>query len=923
MRRLACLLTLIPSLAAAQLLPSGATLTPLAAPGAIFAPLNPHLTAAPDYTAGQAINMALSPDGKTLLILTSGYNKLFGANGKPIPAASNEYVFIEDISNGLPVQTPALPIPNTYIGLAFAPDGAKFYVSGGVDDNIHVFTRSGAIWAEQSPPIPLGHLAGINPRSKTFLGGSGLALPPTVAGLAVTADGKFLAAANFENDTLSLVNLNTRTTTEIPLRPGDISKLRTGQPGGEYPFGVAIKGNTTAYISSLRDREIDVVSLRSRRLTKRIPVDGNPESLILNKSGTTLYVTCDNADDVAVIDTFTNRVLATIRTIAPPALLADAPHYRGTGPNNLALSTDEKTLYVTNGGTNALAVINLAQNQVIGLIPTGYFPNAVVAGDKYLYIVNGKSIPGPNPAHCTADPAQNLPRAACNAANQYILQLSKAGFLVLPIPNPAQLAQTTEIAAHNEHFDAMPSAADEAVMAALHLRIHHIIYILRENRTYDEELGDLGEGNGDAALAEFGAKITPNAHEMAANFVDLDHFEDSGEVSGNGWPWSTTAHESDIGANTMPLYYADRGLSYDWEGTNRDINISLPNLRAREAEDPSIAQIPDIRNILPGPANIAAPDGPGAEYQRGYLWDAAIRAGLTVRNYGFYLDLVRYSLPAAQGGIPATLTNPYATRTVVAFPANPTLAPRTDPYFRGFDNNFPDFYRAAEWQREFNAYVANNNLPNLELVRLMHDHLGDFKTATDGVNTPETEMADNDYAVAQIISAVAHSKYASSTLIFIVEDDAQDGPDHVDGHRSVAFIVGPYVKHHAVIATPYTTVNFLRTMEDILGTGHLSINDAFQRPMADIFDLNQANWSFTPIIPAPLSATQLPLPKTAAWNNAHPAAWWAMQTAGYDWTQEDRIPAVPFNKILWSGLHPHTPYPTRSTPDTPTADDDD
>jgi len=179
------------------------------------------------------------------------------------------------------------------------------------------------------------------------------------------------------------------------------------------------------------------------------------------------------------------------------------------------------------------------------------------------------------------------------------------------------------------------------------------------------------------------------------------------------------------------------------------------------------------------------------------------------------------------------------------------------------------------------------------------------------VNTPETQIADNDYAVGAVIATVAHSPYADSTLIFVVEDDAQNGPDHVDAHRSVAFIVGPYVKHHAVVSTPYSTVNFLRTMEDILGTGHLSINDAFQRPMADVFDLSQKQWTFEAKIPAPLSATALPLPKQAVWHNAHPALWWYARTAGYDWSVEDKIPAVAYNVVLWDGLHHNVPYPLR------------
>ncbi len=898
-----------------QFLPNGMLLTPTAAPGAQFQMLNPHLPAFPGFDAGGAISTAVSPDGKTLLILTSGFNRLFDQKGKPLAASSNDYVFVEDISGGTPVEKQVLQMPNTYMGLVFAPDGQHFYVSGGVDDDIHVFRQANGTWQVQGTPISLGHYAGINKTDPINNGGVGLAVMPQVAGLGITADGQKLVAANFYNDTVSIIDLPHGTIAQVQLRPGLINTAQRGMPGGEYPFGVAVQGNDTVYISSLRDREIDVVSLRGvPRLTDRIPAPGNPNKLILNKAGTILFVACDNADVIAQISTQSHRVIHLIRTIAPATMLADQLHYGGVAPNSLALSPDERTLYVTNGGTNTLAVISLGQNPAVtGLIPVGYQPNAVSlnGAGTYLYVVNGKSVPGPNMGNCTADPVAHITRSGCAAANQYILQLSKAGFLTLPVPSPASLAQTTTIAAHDDHFDDMPNAADEAVMEFLHRHIHHIIYIVRENRTYDEELGDLGEGNGDAALAEFGAAITPNAHAIARNFVDFDNFYDSGEVSGNGWPWSTSARESDIGAKNLPVNYAERGLSYDWEGTNRNINIGISSLAAREAAQPLYAQMPDPADVLPGTNSIAAPDGPQGQVQRGYLWDAALRAGISVRNYGFMLDLARYGIPTHDGGIPETLTDPYASHMIVAYPANPTLAPLTDPYFRGFDNAFPDFYREREWQREFNTDEQSGIMPGLTLLRLMHDHLGDFKTAIEGVNTPETEMADNDAAIGAVIAAVAHSRFASSTLIFIIEDDAQNGPDHVDAHRSVAYIVGPYVRQHAVISTRYSTVNMLRTIEDILGTQHLSINDAFQRPMADAFNVQLTSWNYDAQIPAPLAATQLPLPKLSQWHNAHPASYWAAVTAGYDWHEEDKIPALLFNQVLWKGLHNQTPYPVR------------
>ena len=242
-----------------------------------------------------------------------------------------------------------------------------------------------------------------------------------------------------------------------------------------------------------------------------------------------------------------------------------------------------------------------------------------------------------------------------------------------------------------------------------------------------------------------------------------------------------------------------------------------------------------------------------------------------------------------------------------------------DPYFRSFDPNLPDFWRFKEWEREFDGYVASGRLPELQLVRLMEDHMGSFGTAIDGVNTPETQQADNDYAVGLLIDKVAHSRFANDTLIFVLEDDSQDGPDHVDAHRSTAYVAGPYVRQGAVVSTRYTTVNMLRTIEDILGIEHLNLHDGGVHPMADLFDLRRRGWTFSaapsdilrtsttlPLPPKPVGARVRPLRST------HPASWWAEKTRGFDFRTEDRIDAQAFNRILWTGLLGEgVPYPVR------------
>lgn len=924
-------------------LPTGQSITPTMATGAVYQTLNPGLPNYPDDQAGYAIKTALSPDGNTLLVMTSGYNRLDYPSGpqrgSTDPAASNEYIFVFDVPAGSrnhPVQKQVIQIPNSFVGLVFAPDGSKFYASGGADDVVRVYAPSGGGWTE-SATIPLGH------NGK----GIGAQQGPVASGIDISPDGSVLAVANLFNDSVSVIDTATNSVrAEVDLRPFNTNPGQgDGVPGGESPFTAVLKGSSTLYVSSVRDREVVVLDLSSGapKLAARIGLPGNPNSMIFNNRATQnrLFVSQDNSDRVAVIDTATNRVVEEIDAIAPRGLLAKPEHFTGAAPNSLAISPDERRLYVTNGGANAVAVISLADtvpHGTIGLIPTGFYPNSVsVSGNGgTLYVVNGKSVPGPNPQHLTGNTARltsttypggnAAAAAAASGSNQYILQLQKGGLLTMPVPDGRDLDQLTRQVAANNGYDVATNAADEQVMAALRARIRHVIYIVKENRTFDQVLGDIGNGaNADPSLAVFGEAITPNLHKIARDFVTLDNFYDPGEVSGDGWPWSTSARETDFVVKTIPLNYAGRNAPYDAEGQNRGADVGLATVEERQAADPRYTALADAlpggaRNLLPGTNDDGAPDGPGGQNrQAGYLWDSVLRAGLTVRNYGFLIDLNRYTA-AGDAAIPL-LPDPYATRTQVAWPTSPRLNPRTDIYFRGYDNAFPDIYREREWEREFDQFVGDGQLPALSLVRFMHDHMGTFATAIDGFNTPETQQADNDLAVGRLIDKVAHSRYRNDTLIFVVEDDAQDGPDHVDAHRSIAFVAGPYVRHRAVMSQRYTTVNMLRTIEDVLGIGHLNLNDAYQRPMTEVFDLNQKTWTYHAVASQALAGTSaaretgVKFAEGSPIQPTRPASWWEEQTRGFDWTGEDRIPSDLFNHILWDGLR-GTPYPgTRSGTD--------
>jgi DNA-binding beta-propeller fold protein YncE len=895
-------------------LPTGMEITPHAQRGTLLLPLHPNLKEMPEYTADHPISIALSPDGNTLLVLTSGFNRVSDIRAKAVPALSNEYVFIYDVRGKTPEERQVLPIPETYMGISWAPDGQRFYVAGGSDDNVHVFAKSGDVWTE-GQPISLGHKMGLG----IYLGEDPKKEPgnkPVAAGIAVSADGSRLLAANYMNDSVSVVDLNAgKVVSELDLRPGRNDAAQRGTPGGEYPYGIVFAGNDKAYVTSLRDREIVAIELHVKpAVVTRIKTHGQPGKLVLNKARTLLFAVCDNSDSVVIIDTGRNRIAAEIKITAPIEILPNREAFKGANPTGLALSPDEKTLFVSNGGTNSIAVINLSadldDSRVTGLIPTGWYPNDVsISRDgSALYAVNAKSISGPNPRACRNDFKTSGDRP-CALAQQYVWQLEKGSLAAIPRPQGIELDRLTEQVARNNHFISPRGAADwTGTFQFLRQRIHHVIYIVKENRTYDQVLGDLEKGNGDASLTLFPDRLAPNHHELARRFVTLDNFYDSGEVSGVGWNWSTAARATDLVERTVPMNYAERGLGYDVEGMNRGINVG-----ATKSEDRvrGHLQDDDPDDLLPGTADVAAPDGPGENAGAGYLWDGALRAHLTVRNYGFFANLAHYSA-TADGGPPVPLLHdPAASKTRVAFPTKPALQDITDPYFRSFDMRFPDYWRFREWEREFDAYSKTDTLPALELLRLPHDHFGNFGQAIDGVNTVETMMADNDYAIGLVADKITHSKYADSTLIFIVEDDAQNGPDHVDAHRSLAYVIGPYVRHGRVVSKHYTTVSLLRTIEEVLGVQPLGLNDAFEPPMAEIFSPQQASWSYNARVPDVLRGTELPLPPADGHSNAmapgpsvpvRDADYWSAKTAGFDFSTEDKMDSAAFNEILWRGL---------------------
>jgi DNA-binding beta-propeller fold protein YncE len=929
--------------------PPGLFITPTALENAVQQVLNPGLTNYPNYVAGEAVKAVVSPDGTTLAILTAGMNSLYNSAGNVDPAASTQFLFLYDIT-GPNKKSPALKQViqqlNAYVGLVWAPNSQTLYAAGGCDDVVYVYGNNGSSFVSRGT-ISLGHAPNGCVSNTANRTGLGLGVEPNVAGLAISADGKTLVAVNNYNDSISVIDTATGTVRyEYDLRPFSTSGSPAGTKGGTFPYAVVLNGSI-AYVGADRDREIVVVNVSnppSGSLVTRIQLDGNPNGMTLSADGSTLYVAQDNQDQVAVINTTTNTITHKIDTRGPAYLGFPA---NTTGAAATSVAINKNALYAVNAGSNSIAVIPLTGPQAfstVGLIPTAYDPTDVTFSPDgtWMYIVNGKSDTGPNPGYGYGNfafiqyiippggpfPGGNAAESALlRANNQYQFQLEHASLVSARVPSSGSLSDLTSKVAANNGYLFEPRERDQEVMTLLHSKIKHIIYVVKENRTFDQILGDLNNGsNGEPSLALFGQLVTPSFHSMASNFVTLDNFMDPGDGSMDGWSWSMRGRVTNTETLTQQINYArvNRGLSYEGEGQNRNIPGNLSTVTERDLFfDPTGATTPYTTgtfSLTGGPANILAGDGDHAAtdgptgYQQGYIFNAVLNAGGTVRNYGWMANT-----PGSIGTIQNPVTDPFAAGIIQTTAANAVINQNGfyDPYFRAYDQSYPDFWRFNEWNREFQQFVQNGNLPALEMIRgLSHDHTGNFSSALGGVNTPELQQADNDYAVGLLVQTVAQSPYANNTLIIIIEDDSQDGADHVDSHRATTYFVGPYVKKHAVVSTFYSQRNVLRTIEDILGTEHLNLNTYYARPMADLFDIRSSGqWTFTATASTLLKLTTLGLDvkkvNFAAGPDVkptHTAQWWADKTRGFDFSAEDRVPTELYNKILWEGLK-GTPAP--------------
>ena len=570
---------------------------------------------------------------------------------------------------------------------------------------------------------------------------------------------------------------------------------------------------------------------------------------------------------------------------------------------------------MTLGGENAVAVVDLASGGVTGRIPTGWYPTALTFRSGQLFVSDAKGPAGPNRGLDANVAVVGSKVKDPRHGDWYVLDLEKANLLSFAVPTGEDLATLSADVDANNEFGRPQS---DPTMDALRGKIKHVIFVMKENRTYDQVLGDLPGADGDPKLTAFPYAIAPNHHELAKQFVTFDNFYTAGDVSNDGWPWTTQGRANEYTARVTPISYASDGFTFDGNGVTRNVNTALPIAGGRNQFDARVTTLLDPSGrsaMLPGSKDVAANEGDGDDAEDatgGFIWDAVLRSGKAVRHYGMYTDETYYKM-GAPFYIPI-VRDAYAKRASQSPPVRPSLMGRTDVYFRGWDLNTPDRYRFEEWKREFDGYVARGDLPAFEPMVLMMDHFGNFGTNVAGLNTPYLQMADNDYALGRLVETVARSPYWKDTAIFVLEDDSQDGPDHVDAHRSVAYAISAYTRRHTVVHHRYTTLSMLRTIEDLLGISPLGMFDANAEPMSDAFvttaDTADTYRAILPgslcrkpvhtdLIPECSSAGRV---RTGAMAPRRDAVWWIAQTKGMDFDRHDAVDPAAFNALLEAGL---------------------
>ncbi len=780
------------------------------------------------------VNIAVHPDGKFAVVLHAGY--------------SAHEIAVVDIAKATVLNR--TKVEETFYGIEFSRDGKRLYASGAGSEVVRCFdfeTKTGTLGKEQE----------IRLRAVTERG-----IP---AGLALTSDAQHLYVANVLGQRVAKVDLKARTNVlDIVVGPPGVqgskfkvpgatkqqtedeaaitkraeAALDPADPTAPYPYACRLdESRQRLYVSLWAQAEVAVIDLKSNQVIARWPTEDHPNEMLLTKNGRLLYVANAHRNTVTVIDTEQGMTTETIWA----ALYPQSPP--GATPNSLALTPDEKMLFIANANINTLAVVDVSvrgKSRSLGFIPSGWYPTSVrVTPDgKKLLIANGKGIiskanpHGPQPGK----------KAAPGTTSEYIAGLFKGTLSVIDLPKRAEFEKQLEKYTA-QAYQCSPLKADNSIATARPANspipgklgeagpIKYCLYIVKENRTYDQIFGDMKEGNGDAKLCLFPERVTPNHHKLAREFVLLDNFYVESEVSADGHEWTMAAYASDYVEKFWPLSY----------GHNKTKKYTYP------AE---------------GNFPIATPAG-------GYLWDVAAEAKVTFRSYGEFVQNGKKVGDPAKARIKS-------------------LEGRFDPGYHGFDMDYTDVKRAERFISELRRFEQTGDMPRLQVVRLPSDHTSG---TTAGKHTPTAAVADNDLALGMLVEAVSKSKFWPQTAIFVVEDDAQNGPDHVDAHRTVALVISPHTKHGAVDSTMYSTSSMLRTMELILGMRPMSQFDAAATPMFNSFQ------------PQPDMRPYAALPANVDLNERNgKLAWGAEKSRKMDFTKEDAADDLLLNEIIWRSV---------------------
>jgi YVTN family beta-propeller protein len=767
------------------------------------------------------LNILVSADSKQAFVATSGYN---AHELTVVNLDSREKVAAESVRQ-------------SWFGLA--TDGAgRFWWSGGGDAALHAFQ-----WSEGKlnslPGLPTAP-NGSDPNATPLGFRTGVCYDPNSQNL------------------FSLTILGRSDAKTFPAVDGSIEESRGGvisriHPGGEpgerkaacgkRPYDVVLARNGLLYVSDWADRRLLAVDPESLRTVARVSVGEHPNQIVLHPADDRLFVACASDNAVYVVDTHRGVVEETIFT----ALFPQAPE--GSTPDALCLSPDGDTLFVANADNNCVAVVDIDErkkSQVKGFIPTGWYPTAVAVtpdGRRLLVGVGkGNETLSNKPDQETLETALAQPEDVGGYRRipfPHVGKTLSGSLSIVDLADDKALAAFTDQVYRNcPYSDALLSVAPHSRKTAIPNRvgdpspIRYVIYIIKENRTYDQVLSDIPRGKRDPSLLMFGEEVTPNHHKLANEFVLLDNLYCNGHVSADGHPWSTMAYNTDYIARNWALTYSRR------EGIDDDDEGNLSN----------------------------APSG--------YIWDSCARHGLTYRSYGEYGS--RVSQPDGsfkmEGRVPGLVGH-----------MSPRYGLPTRP-----DQKVRDTDRVDVFLEEFREYEKNDNLPRFIVMSLGEDHT---QGTTPGAPTPQACVASNDLALGRLVEAVSKSKFWPETAIFVIEDDAQNGPDHVDAHRTVGLVISPYVRRKHLDSTQYTTVSMIRTMELILGLPPLSQFDAAANPMFE---------SFTDV-PDLTGYTHEPARIDLGAQN-QPTAYGAERSSRMDFTEYDRIDDFELNEILWRAV---------------------